>query len=58
MITQNRYVARITYKVMNKPTNTVKILSCNDSKTAKRLIEEEFNSYEKQLIEIKSLRKL
>lgn len=58
MITQNRYVARITYKVMNKPTNTVRILNCSDSKTAKKLIEQEFNANEKQLIEIKSLRKL
>lgn len=56
MIQTNRYISRVHYKTLNHPTKNVVVIHANDYKTAKRIIEEKYNSNGKQLIEIKSLR--
>jgi len=56
MIETKRYIGRVSYKVLNRPTHNVEVVKANDYQTAKRLFEEKYNSNGKQLIEIKSLR--
>lgn len=58
MIETKRWITRVSYKVLNKPTHNVEVVKANDYQTAKRLIEEKYNSNGMQLIEIKSLREL
>lgn len=58
MIETKRWITRVSYKVLNKPTNNVEVVKANDYQTAKRLIEEKYSSNGMQLIEIKSLREL
>ena len=58
MIQSKRFISRITYKVLNQVKQNVEVTTANDRSTAKRIVEEKYNSNGKQLIQIKSLREM
>lgn len=56
MIETKRYIGTIDYKVLNQPTCNVEVVKANDYQTAKRILEEKYNSNGMTLIQIRTLR--